>query len=101
MINKFSNSKIQNQFGQVNTFFMHQQHTAKVMGTLPLTKGSEKINHPGINLEKEVKDLCSGNVTLLKKEREESDKVEASPARGLIELVLWKRSFIKSYLKIQ
>lgn len=80
---------------------MHQQHTAKVMGTLPLTKGSEKINHPGLNLKKEVKDLCSGNVTLLKKEREESDKGKASPARGLIELVLWKWPFIKSYLMIQ
>lgn len=69
---------------------MHQQHTAKVMGTLLFTQGSEKLNYPGINLDKEVKDLYSGNVTLLKKEREESNNGKASRARGLIELVLWK-----------
>lgn len=69
---------------------MHQQHAEKVMGTLLLTQGSEKLNYPGINLDKEVKDLYSENVTLLKKEREESNNGKASPTRGLIELVLQK-----------
>ena len=60
----------------------------EIRGEIPLPIPTRKIKYLGINLTKEVKDLCSENYTTLKKEIKE-DKINGSMyhAHGLEELI--------------
>ena len=68
---------------------------------IPFDIATRKINYLGINLTKEVKDLCSENYTPMKKEIKEDTKGSMYHAHGLEELTSSNDHTTQSDLYIQ
>ena len=53
---------------------MTKKSEREIKETLPFTIATKRIKHLGINLTKEVKDLYSENMTLMKETEEDTNK---------------------------
>ena len=95
LINEFGKTagyKVNTQKSKAFLFTNNEISETEIRGKIPFDITMRKIKYLGINLTKEVKDLCSENYTTLKKEIKKDTKTNGSMyhVQGLEELTTSK-----------